>query len=286
MASAEKPFVYQEQILHPDLQQMLDDNFYMVWPNELEKYRHKITGLFGSKEPSPVNGDLLDKLPSLKVIGNCGVGYDKVDLNTCKSRGIRVGNTPDTLNDTTADMAFALLLATARRVCEGNQICRDSSTSQFDFNWFGFQVSGKTLGIVGMGRIGSEIAKRAKGFSMPVIYHNRHQYDCDIEKLLGATYAHSLHKLLEQSDFVVVVVPGCKENANLFGKAEFAAMKTSGIFINVSRGVVVDQEALVDALSNNKITAAGLDVTNPEPLPTDHPLLKLSNVTISPHSGK
>lgn len=121
---------------------------------------------------------------------------------------------------------------------------------------------------------------------MPVIYHNRHQRDSDTEKKLNATYVPSLHKLLEQSDFVVLVVPGSKENVKLFSKPEFTAMKKSGMFINVSRGVVVDQEALVDALSNNKIAAAGLDVTTPEPLPRDHPLLQLSNVTISPHTGE
>ncbi len=281
-----KPFVYQEQFIHPDLQRMLDENFNIIWPDRVDEFRDKIVGLFASKNPTPVDGELLNKFPALKVIGRCGAGYDSVDVEACKTRSIRLGITPGTLNDTTADMAFALLLATARRVCEGDQISRDPATKSFDLNWFGHQVSGQVLGIVGMGRIGMEIAKRGRAFSMPVLYHNRRQYDRKREEELCVTYVPSLHELLGKSDFVVVVVPGTKENVKLFSTAEFAAMKKSSIFINVARGVVVDQDALVEALSSNGIAAAGLDVTMPEPLPRDHPLLSLSNVTITPHSGE
>ncbi len=186
-----KPFVYQEQVFHPELQQMLDDNFTIIWPDRVDNFRDKIVGLFGSKKPSPLNGEFLDKFPALKVIGKCSAGYESVDVEACKVRGIRLGVVPGTLNDTTADMAFALLLATARRVCEGDRICRDPTTKSFDLNWFGHQVSGQVLGIVGMGRIGMEIAKRGRAFSMPVLYHNRRQYDSKREKeLCVRTYAH------------------------------------------------------------------------------------------------
>ncbi len=282
----DKPIVYQEELLHPELQQMIDENFTIVWPDQVDKFRKKIVALLVCKNPSPVNGELLDKFPAVKVVGKNGVGYDAVDVGACKARGIRIGNTPGTLNDTTADMAFALLLATARRVCEGDHICRDPATKSFDLNSFGYQVSGQVMGIVGLGRIGMEVAKRGRAFSMTVLYHNRRQCDGAVEKELSVSYIPSLHELLQKSDFVVVVVPGSKENVKLFGKTEFAAMKRSAVFINVSRGVVVDQDALVAALSSNQIAAAGLDVTTPEPLPRDHPLLSLSNVTITPHWGK
>ena len=281
-----KPLVYQETVLHPELQQMLDDSFTIVWPEEVNKFRTRILGMFAASQPAPIDEGLLDKFPALKVVGRHGVGYDSVNVTACRTRGVRVGNTPDTLNDTTADMAFALLLATARRVCEGDKICRDPGTKSFDLNWFGYQVSGQVLGIVGMGRIGMEIAKRGRAFSMPILYHNRHQCDPSIEERVGATYVPTLHELLEQSDFVVAVIPGSKENVGLFGEAEFAAMKKSAVFINIARGVLVNQEALVAALSSNQIAAAGLDVTTPEPLPRDHPLLQLPNVTFSPHSGE
>ena len=213
------------------------------------------------------------------------MGYEHVDVSACFKRGIRVGFTPNILNATTADMGWALLLATARRVIEGNEICKSPDTTDFDMNWLGFQVSGMTLGIIGMGRIGLEFAKRSMGFDMKLLYHNRHQCSKETEESVNATYIPDLTSLLRQSDYVVLLAPSAKDTYHMMGRDQFRAMKKTGIFVNVSRGKLVDQDALVEALRDGTIAAAGLDVTDPEPLPRDHPLLTLPNITLTPHMG-
>ena len=284
MAASEKPWVYQHTKMHPELDAMLSREFNMVQPDELEKHRQKISTIFVFVTP-PVTAELLVSLPNLKVIGNCAVGYDHVDLKACAARGIRVGYTPEVLNDTTADMGWALLLATARRVVQGDKIAKDPNTTAFDMNWFGAQVSGMTLGIVGMGRIGLEVAKRAQGFDMKVLYHNRKPRPKQIEDLVKATYVPTLPGLLGQSDHVVLVAPASKETYKMMGREQFSAMKKTGTFVNISRGTLVDHDALTEALQNGTIAAAGLDVTDPEPLPRHHPLLSLPNVIITPHTA-
>lgn len=282
---SKKSLVYQEREVHPEQQAILDAAFSIVRPGEVEGKERDIVAIFCCKIPT-ITGELLDRFPNVKVVGNHGVGYDHIDLQACKARGVRVSNTPDVLSGTTADMAFSLLLAAARRVVEGNTIAKNPNTTSYDGNWFGYQVCGATVGVVGLGRIGLEVAKRACGFDMNVLYHNRHRRPTEIEEQVRATYVSSLHELLRRADFVVAAVPGSKENFHLFGKSEFSAMKRTGVFINIARGSLVDQEALVQALREGTIAAAGLDVTQPEPLPRDHPLLSLSNVTITPHSGE
>ena len=282
---SKKSLVYQEREVHPEQQAILDAAFSMVRPGEVEGREKDVVAIFCCKIPK-ITGELLDRFPNVKVVGNHGVGYDHIDLQACKARGVRVSNTPDVLSGTTADMAFSLLLAAARRVVEGNAIAKHPNTTSFDGNWFGRQVCGATIGIVGLGRIGLEVAKRACGFDMNVLYHNRHRRPTEVEEQVRATYIPSLHELLRRADFVVAAVPGSKENFQLFGKAEFSAMKRTGVFINIARGSLVDQEALVQALREGTIAAAGLDVTQPEPLPRDHPLLSLSNLTITPHTGE
>ena len=284
MAAPEKPYVYQGTMVHRDLQALLEREFNMVQPESREKFKDKISAIFVFLSPK-VTSELIATLPNLKVVGNCSVGYDHVDVRACIARGVRVGYTPEVLNDTTADMAWALLLAAARRVVEGDQISKSPETSRMDPNWFGYQVSGMTLGIIGMGRIGLEVAKRAVGFNMRILYHNRNHCSKEDEDLVQATYVSSLPDMLGQSDYVVLVAPGGKETYNMMGREQFGAMKKNGIFVNISRGSLVDQDALVEALSGGTIAAAGLDVTNPEPLPRDHPLVTLPNVTITPHTG-
>lgn len=284
MAAAEKPYVYQHSQMHRDLQGMLDREFHMVQPADLEKHREKIRAIFCFVSP-PVNADLIASLPNLRVIGNSAVGYNHIDLKACAARGVRVGYTPDVLNAATADMAWALLLAAARRVAEGDCASKSPKTAGFDMNWFGFQVSGTTLGIIGMGRIGLEVAKRAQGFDMRVLYHNRSQRPKEVEEAVKATYVPSLGDLLSQSDYVVLVAPASAETRRMMSREQFRAMKRTAVFVNVSRGSLVDQDALVEALREGSIAAAGLDVTEPEPLPRDHALLTLPNVTITPHTG-
>lgn len=282
--TAGKPYVYQAANFPSQLQVLLEHEFNMVRPEDVDSHREKITAIF-CFIGLPINADLIEKFPNLKVVGNCAVGYNHVDLKACAARGVRVGYTPNVLNAASADMAWALLLATARRVVEGDRIAKSPDTSEFDTNWYGHQVSSMTIGIIGMGRIGMEIAKRACGFEMRILYYNRHQKNKEEEDRVGATYVPSLENLLSQSDYVVLCAPASKDTHHMMGAEQFKAMKCTGIFINVSRGTLVDQEALVHALKSGTIAAAGLDVTDPEPLPRDHPLLSCPNLTITPHTG-
>ncbi len=231
-----------------------------------------------------VNGALLDKLPKVRVISNFGVGVDHIDVPEATRRGIPVGNTPGVLDGATADMAFTLLLAAGRRLVEGDRYARGPNFLRYDPSYMlGREIHGATVGIFGMGRIGSQVAKRARGFDMNVLYHNRNRRP-DVEQALGVRYA-LRDEVLAQSDYVVLTVPLTAETRHLIGRAELAKMKSTAILINVARGPVVDTDALTEALARRQIYAAGLDVTDPEPLPREHPLLKLDNVTIVPHLG-
>lgn len=231
-----------------------------------------------------INQELLNEGSHLKVVANLAVGYDNIDLDAAKQYGIAVTNTPDVLTETTADLAFALLMATARRIVEANHYIEEDQWN----NWSPYLMAGsdihhQTIGIVGMGRIGEAIARRAKGFGMSVLYHNRSR-KYEAEKKLQATYV-PFDRLLSEADFVVSVVPLTKETAGIFNERAFSKMKSSAIFINVSRGATVDEEALVKALKTKQIKAAGLDVFNEEPIRANHPLMGLENVICLPHIG-
>ena len=231
-----------------------------------------------------VDGPLMDRAPQLKLISNHGVGVDHIDCPAAKSRGILVGNTPGCLDAATADMTMALLLAAARNVVAGDKFARSAGFTHYDPSFMiGYEVSGSTLGIVGLGRIGKQVAKRARAFDMPILYHNRRR-DEAAERELGVTYA-SLDDLLKQSDFIALNCPLTPETTNLIGRRELSLMKPTGILINVARGAVVDHDALLSALKSRRIAGAALDVTSPEPLPRDHPLLELDNLVIAPHLG-
>ena len=284
MASDSKPYVYQPHTFPEELQALINDQFNVIKEDELEKYEDDVSAILVHVRPQ-ITKELLDRLKSLKVIGNCAVGYNNIDLAACRERGIRVGYTPDILNDSTADMAVALLLSVARRVVEGDKMAKDPSFKTIDTGWFGHQVSTMTAGIVGMGRIGLQIARRLRGFDMEILYHNRSRQPTDVEQSVSATYVASLNNLLPQCDYVILVAPATKETYHMIGGKEFDAMKSTAIFINISRGSLVDQDALAKAIENKQITAAGLDVTDPEPLPRDHALLGYPNIIITPHTG-
>ncbi|KPV43323.1 2-hydroxyacid dehydrogenase [Alicyclobacillus ferrooxydans] len=222
--------------------------------------------------------------PSLQVVANMAVGYDNIDREAAIRHNVMVTNTPDVLTETTADLVFGLLLATARRIPQAEQYLRTGQWKTWSPMLFaGTDVFGKTLGIVGMGRIGQAVAKRALGFGMRVLYHNRRP-NRDQEATMHSTWL-PFDELLRAADFVVVLVPGSADTAALFGVREFALMKPSAIFINAARGTVVDESALVEALSNHTIHAAGLDVYQQEPIRMDHPLLSLDNAVLLPHIG-
>jgi glyoxylate/hydroxypyruvate/2-ketogluconate reductase len=231
-----------------------------------------------------VDAALLARCPDLKAVANIAVGYNNIDVPACTARGIKVTNTPGVLDDSTADLAFALMLATARRVTEVESYIRNGEWTGWKLKqWLGVDVHHATLGVVGMGRIGQAIAKRAAGFDMQVIYHNRQRVAPEIEQRANATYV-SMDELLAQSDFVVLQMPYTPETHHLIGAAELSKMKTSAILINSTRGGVVDDKALIAALKSGVIRAAGLDVFEGEPQ-LDPGFLALKNVVLVPHIG-
>jgi len=228
---------------------------------------------------------LLDLAPKLEAVASVSVGVDNYDIDYLSARGILLSNTPDVLTETTADTGFALILATARRVVELADMVRAGQWNKnIGPSHFGSDVHGKTLGIIGMGRIGEALAQRGHfGFGMPVIYHS-HSPKPAVEQRFGAQYR-SLDDLLHQADFVCMTLPLTAETEKLIGAREFALMGQGTIFINISRGKVVDEAALVDALQQRSIRAAGLDVFEKEPLDPGSPLLRLNNVVATPHIG-
>ena len=227
---------------------------------------------------------LLDAAPHLRVVSNLAVGFDNIDVPACTSRGILVTNTPGVLDDSTADLAWTLMLGTARRLTEVERRIRAGEWRGWKLKqWLGVDVHHATLGIVGMGRIGQAIARRASGFEMKVLYHNRRPIDAATERRLNAAYR-PLDDLLRESDFVVLQVPYSPETHHLIDARRIALMKPSAILVNSTRGGVVDDAALVDALKRGVIRAAGLDVYENEP--KLHPgFLALDNVVLAPHIG-
>ncbi|QAY65749.1 2-hydroxyacid dehydrogenase [Paenibacillus protaetiae] len=233
----------------------------------------------------PITPELLDRAPALKVVSNISVGYNNFDIAAMKARNIIGTNTPGVLDDTVADLIFALMLSAARRVPELDRYVRDGRWHAGDgLNLFGLDVHHRKLGIIGMGRIGEAVARRGKlGFGMDVIYHNRSRSGL-AEEQLGAVYK-PLNELLQEADFIVLMTPLTPETRGMLGAAEFALMKQTAVFVNASRGQTIDEQALVDALEQRKLYAAGLDVFELEPLPAGHPLTKLDNVVLLPHIG-
>jgi len=244
--------------------------------------RNEIVGLF-TYGHTKVNTGILEALPSLRVISNFGVGYDHIDAKAARDHGVPVGHTPGVLSAACADLAFGLLIAVARNLIPGAQFAHDKNTKAFT-TWLGTEVSGATLGIIGFGRIGVEIARRgALGFGMKVLYHSRHPTTNN--ETFGAIYCAEVKDLLQQADFVVLSMPYTTQTRHFMNAQSLSWMKKSAFLINVARGGVVDQDALVKALNSGVIAGAGLDVTEPEPLPRDHPLLTAKNVVILPHFG-
>jgi gluconate 2-dehydrogenase len=231
-----------------------------------------------------IDDALIASCRSLKVVANIAVGYNNIDVPACTARGILATNTPGVLDDSTADLAWALILGAARRVTEVERYIRDGEWKGWRLKqWLGVDVHHATLGIVGMGRIGQAIARRATGFDMRVLYHNRTPVAPEVETKLGAKLV-TLDDLLRESDFVVLQVPYSPATHHLIGAAQLAQMKPSAILINSTRGGVVDDAALVEALKNGTIRAAGLDVFENEP--KLHPgFLELDNVVLVPHVG-
>ena len=233
-----------------------------------------------------INKEILQSAEKLKVISTFSVGYDHIDLDFAKENKIRVGYTPEGLTDATADMAFGLLLDSLRRISEGDRIIRKGKWKQIygAHDYVGFDLQGKTLGIMGLGRIGKTLAKRAKAFDMKIIYHNRNRISRNEERKLGVKYA-AFDKLITQSDIISIHVPHTKETNQIFNMKILKKMKKTAFLINTSRGKVVNEKDLVTALKQKIIAGAGIDVFETEPVKKNHPFMKLENLVMSPHVG-
>lgn len=228
---------------------------------------------------------LLDACPDLRVVSTMSVGYNHIDVAACTARGVLVTNTPDVLTETTADLGFALLMATARRMSEGERLLREGRWKSWSWDFLaGADVHGSTLGILGMGRIGQALARRGRfGFGMNIAYHNRSRLPADVEAELGARYL-GKEALLREADHLVLVLPYSAESHHCIAAAELALMKSTATLVNIARGGIVDEDALAAALRDKRIAAAGLDVFEGEPS-INPALLTLPNIVLTPHIG-
>ncbi|GEL07796.1 2-hydroxyacid dehydrogenase [Salisediminibacterium halotolerans] len=287
-----KPYVYiTRNVPAESLEPLRDVAEVEMWPHketpvprEVLLEKAKTSDALFTMLSDKIDAEVLDSAENLKVVANLAVGFDNIDVPHATEKKIAVCNTPEVLTDTTADLTFALLMATARRLPEAVDYVKNGEWQ----NWApllmaGHDVHHKTIGIVGMGRIGQTVAKRATGFDMNILYHNRSR-KTEAENELGASYV-SFDELIETSDFVVCMAPATNDTEDLFTYEVFEKMKSSAIFINASRGSVVVENDLEKALANKEIAAAGLDVFRHEPIGADHPLLKHSNVVALPHIG-
>lgn len=232
---------------------------------------------------NPVTQKVIEAGRNLKIIANHAVGYNNIDLEAARKAGVKVANTPDVLTESTADCTIALLLATARKICEAQQYLRDGKFNGWEpLGFLGMELTGKTLGIVGMGRIGTAVAHRAEAFGLNIIYHNRSRVDEETEQMLGATYINSVEELAAKSDFISLNCPLTEETHHLVDAEILSAMPSHTILINTARGAVVDEQALAEALHKKVIGGAGLDVFEEEP--RIHPkLLSSPNCLLTPH---
>ncbi|MEK4566031.1 D-glycerate dehydrogenase [Alkalihalobacillus sp. FSL R5-0424] len=259
-------------------EKLTDENY-----SDFMKELTEAEGVLGSG--LKVDRELLEKAPKLSVVCNTTVGYDNLVLNDLNEFGVLATNTPEVLDDTVADTMMSLILATRRRIVELDHLVKNGEwRASVTPELFGLDVHHKKLGIIGMGRVGQTLAKRAAaGFDMDILYHNRSRNQW-AEDTYDATYC-TLEDLLKESDIVCLLTPLTKETQDLMGREQFSLMKKDAVFVNGSRGQTVDEEALLHALENGEIYAAGLDVFREEPVPAAHPLLKLKNVVTLPHIG-
>ena len=283
-----KPKVFATHRLFDPARKILQENCDVeYWEKPERPRREEVLRSAGNKEglicllTEKVNDELLQAAPKLKIAANVAVGFDNIDVAACTKRGVVATNTPGVLDETTADFAWTLLMAVARRLGEGDALARSGSWKGWDLDQLvGTDVWGKTLGIVGFGRIGKAIARRASGFRMKVIYTDAVRATAEAEKELCAEYR-DMDALLAESDFISIHTPLLPETRGLFNAAKFERMKRTAFLINTSRGPVVDEAALVEALESGKIAGAALDVFEKEP--AIHPGLNRRNVVLAPH---
>lgn len=291
MTEKDKPLVLVTHTL-PDgwLDPLADHCRILTGPEDATELSAELEGNLASAEglftllTISVTPALLDEAPELRVVSNMAVGVDNIDVRACTERGIPVGNTPGVLTEGTADLTMALLLAIARRLPESSDDARQGKwTTWSPTGWLGADLHGERLGIIGFGKIGQAVAARATGFGLKIVYNDTEEHP-ELERRLGASSL-PLDELLSTSDFISLHVPLTKDTRGLIDAVALRAMKSSAILVNTSRGPVVDTKALLQALREGWIRAAALDVTDPEPLPPEHPLYALPNCLITPHIG-
>lgn len=284
-----KPKIFVTRLIPAEGLAMLREVVEMqVWEDELPPPRdvllrqvRAIDGLV-SLLTDKVDAELMDLNPHLKVVSNYAVGYDNIDIPAATARGIPIGNTPGVLTDTTADLAFTLMMASARRIQESIDYVRAGKWKTWGpMLLTGQDIHGATLGVVGFGRIGQGMAKRASGFGMRVLYYDVNRR-ADLEKSMGVTYA-DMDMLLHEADFVTLHTDLNESTRHMMNAAAFAKMKKTAVVVNTARGPIIDPQALYEALKSGTIGGAALDVTEPEPIPLDSPLLTLPNCLIVPH---
>ena len=248
-----------------------------VWPGELPPPRDELLAGVADAEgllsllSDRVDAELIDSAANLRAVANYAIGFDNIDLEAAAARGIQIGNTPDVLTDATADLAWALMLTAARRIVEAHRAVVDGEWRTWEpEGWVGVDVHGATLAVIGAGRIGRAVAERATGFAMDVV---------------TVDLGDDLHAALERADFVSVHTPLTPETRHLIDAEALAVMKPTAILVNTARGPIIDQDAVATALHEGRLGAAALDVTDPEPLPADHPLLDAPNLLVVPHIG-
>ena len=289
--SMQPKIVVTRRIPQQALERLQEEAVVYMWDREEEPMPRELlltelkdaNGLY-SMLADRIDHEVFEAAPALKVVSTLAVGYDNIDVAEATRRGIAVGHTPDVLTEATADLAFALLMAAARRFAEGISLVKEGRwTSWSPLFMAGQDVYGTKLGIIGMGRIGEAVARRARAFAMDVLYYNRSRRT-EAEAELGVQYR-ELNELLAESDHVVLLAPATPETRQMMGAEQFARMKKTATFINVSRGTNVDEAALYNALVTGEIWAAGLDVFDKEPVGADHPLLTLPQVVALPHIG-
>lgn len=286
-----KPKVFIANQIPPEAEKYIGQYCdYEKWTLEHAPTEAELIGILSDKDGIITAGMKIDEntlkhAPKLKVISNISVGYNNLDIEALKARKVLATNTPYVLDDTVADLIVGLILSASRRIAELDKYVKDGLwNGHSDISLFGVDVHHSTVGIIGMGRIGQTVAKRLRfGFDAEVMYYNRHK-NTAAEDSLGVKYA-ELEELLSKSDFIVLMPPFTKETYHLIDYKEFAKMKSSAILINASRGQVINEDALIDALQNKKILGAGLDVYEKEPVDSSNPLLKMCNVVTLPHIG-
>lgn len=290
---SDKPKVFVTRLVQKEIMDVISEKSIMdIWaqkePIPYEKLLDKVRSVNGiyCQTTDRLDTNFFNAAKELKVVAVVGTGTDNIDLETASKRGIVVGNTPGVTAKSTADMTLGLLLSTARNIPNSQKWLREGNWKHdlAPMGWLGPEVQGSTLGLIGIGKIGTEVAKRAKGFDMKILYFSRTR-KVELEESLNLIWTNSLDDLLKQSDFISLHVPLTKETKYIISKKELDKMKPTAILINTSRGPVVNQKDLYEALKEKKISAAGLDVLEIEPIPLSDSILSLDNVVLTPHLG-